>query len=475
MTVTNEVLDYSDKLRYLYANSIRNPVFFAENMLQVVVYKHNIEYINDLHRFILYRGGRKAGKSLSTAIKLVHYAYFGNYLLTKAEQRADVVVMAPSQQQTDPIMGHVKGLIKGSPFLAPRILKDNEDEIHLKYADGTGFARIMTRPIGTTGQSGRGYEPNVLAMDEIAFIPRKAVIATIPSGVATKTHIMLTSTPYGDAGYFYEKCVAAKAGNARCRGNGYDAPEGKWTQYYVPSTDNPDVANDQDYLDELKTLTHDEWETEVMGNFVSGGDMLFAREHLEKAFGDYTRPQKYRLYMGVDVARRGKDETVITVIAVDSKDRVYVEYCKSLKRSTIPETAREVERVYDMHSKLGGIDRIFYDSTALGAGAFDISQEVGLPVVEVVFTLQKKAKLYVNLVSLFEKANIKIGPNEKLMRQLGYMKKEYTQNHLKPQTEDHDDYPDSLALACMAVLSDEEFELIRDDKGKPMHMDQMFN
>ena len=46
MTVTNEVLDYSDKLRYLYANSIRNPVFFAENMLQVVVYKHNVEYIN---------------------------------------------------------------------------------------------------------------------------------------------------------------------------------------------------------------------------------------------------------------------------------------------------------------------------------------------------------------------------------------------------------------------------------------------
>ena len=475
MTVELSIMEDAEKARALFTNSIKSPVYFIEKMIGMKVYEHNKDYVNDMNQFLIYRAGRKSGKSLSTSFKIVYYAYFANYLLHKCERKCDVIIIAPSQHQTDAIMGHVKDLIGRSPFLADNVIKNNEDEVQLLYADGSGYSRIITRPIGTTGQSGRGYEPNVLVLDEVAWIPRKAIIATVPSGMATKARIILNSSPYGDSGYLFEKCSVAKAGNARAKEDGFHNPQGKWIQYYVPSTDNPDIKNDQDYLDEMKTMTHDEYETEVMGRFVSGGDALFAREHLLKAYGDYSMPQNYNLYMGIDVARKGKDETVITVIAVDSKDRIYVVYCKSLKRSTIPETAREVERVYDMWSKQGGINRIFYDATALGAGAFDISQESGLPVVEVTFTLQQKAKLYVNLVSLFEMHNIKIGPNDNLFRQLSYMKKDYTQNYLKPVTEDHDDYADSLALACMAVVADEEFDLVRRVDGSPINIDRLFN
>ena len=78
-----------------------------------------------------------------------------------------------------------------------------------------------------------------------------------------------------------------------------------------------------------------------------------------------------------------------------------------------------------------------------------------LPVRGVVFTLQEKAEMYKNLRLIFENHKIKLKQFNKLIYQLSYLRREYTESGImKIKSDDHDDYPDSLALACRAVSND---------------------
>ena len=75
-----------------------------------------------------------------------------------------------------------------------------------------------------------------------------------------------------------------------------------------------------------------------------------------------------------------------------------------------------------------------------------------MPVRGVVFSLQEKAEMYKNLRLLFENHKIKMKEINKLVYQLSYLRREYTETGImKIRSEEHDDYPDSLVLACRAV------------------------
>ena len=79
-------------------------------------------------------------------------------------------------------------------------------------------------------------------------------------------------------------------------------------------------------------------------------------------------------------------------------------------------------------------------------------KEQGSPVRGVVFTMQEKAVMYRTLRLLFENHRVKIKDINKLIYQLSYIRREYTETGImKIKSDEHDDYPDSLALACKAV------------------------
>ena len=81
-----------------------------------------------------------------------------------------------------------------------------------------------------------------------------------------------------------------------------------------------------------------------------------------------------------------------------------------------------------------------------------MSREQGSPVRGVIFSLQEKAEMYKNLRLLFENHKIKLKQINKMVYQLSYLRREYTETGImKIKSDEHDDYPDSLALACKAV------------------------
>ena len=61
-------------------------------------------------------------------------------------------------------------------------------------------------PVGDTGESLRGYTTHMAIIDEAGYIPEVVYDAFLPSTATTRARILLTSTPRGKSGAFYNAC-----------------------------------------------------------------------------------------------------------------------------------------------------------------------------------------------------------------------------------------------------------------------------
>lgn len=465
---TKEQEDFRKQLMDTVLKCKAEPALFAEKFLGYAPYEYNKGYLNANDKWIVYRAGRKVGKTMTTAAKVLHFSWFAPFMLDTIQDRCEIVIVAPTQNQANIMFDMIKTLVNRSPILKSYVVKSKADEMWIRFINGGGMTKIYTRASGDKGDSIRGYVPHVIIVDECAFVKRQVLTALIPAGIATDARVWLTSTPFGKAGYFYEACMNARAGNQKLKDNGWDKEDGRWLQFHVSSLENPLVAKNPDALEELKTLTKDEYRLEVLGEFAEVGNALIPRELIMQAVGDYKLPADIRYEIGIDIARSGKDETVYIVIAVDSKNNVYVREAYSEESSTMVNVvgkAGEYARKYSTQ-----LETIYMDETGLGAGAVDLALSQNMPVRGVMFSLQEKERMYNTLVTLFENGRIKLGSQTKLAYQLSYLQKDYTpNNNLRVVSEEHDDFPDALALACKAVYSGDAWHLLdnKDQFGKP--------
>ncbi len=411
---------------------------FSEIFLNHKLFDYNKKYVNCQDRFIVYRSGRQVGKTMSTAVKTVHFALFAPLLLKTVTNDCTIVIAAPTQNQATIMFDRIRSLLINSEFLKGYIVRNTQTEMWVKYLDDTGMTRIVTRATGETGVSLRGYSPHVIIADECSFIKTEILRAFLPSGMATQARVWLTSTPFSKSGYFYEACQNAKPKN----------PEGMWTEFHVKSTENPLVQEDPTFIEEIKKLTREEYVQEVEGEFLDIGDALIPNSLIADAVVDKVMKGNVRYFMGVDVARTGRDETVYTICGVDDNDHVFVEHVEAESQSNVVDVCgRMGEFVRDYK-----IETVYVDETGLGGGLIDLARERGLPARGIMFTLQEKATMYKNLRLLFENKRITIKDVSKLVYQLSYLRREYTETGImKIKSDEHDDYPDSLVLACRAV------------------------
>ena len=256
--------------------------------------------------------------------------------------------------------------------------------------------------------------------------------------MATHARVWLTSTPFSKSGYFYEACMNSKPSN----------PDGMWREFHVKSTDSPLIQEDPTFVEEIKKLTRDEYVQEVEGEFLDIGNALIPNALIKEAITDYSPKGRVNYYMGVDIARTGRDETVFTIVGVDENDIVFVEEVIAESQSNVVDVCGRVGDLCRDYK----IESVFVDETGLGGGLVDLAREQEIPVRGVVFSLQEKAEMYKNLRLLFENHRIKLKDINKLVYQLSYLRREYTETGImKIRSDEHDDYPDSLVLACRAM------------------------
>lgn len=429
------------------AECAQTPSKFSEIFLDHKVFDYNKKYVDCRDRFIVYRSGRQVGKTTSTAVKAIHFAFFAPVMLETVKNECTIVIAAPTQNQATIMFDKIRGLIMDNDFLKGYVVRNTQTALWVSFLDGNGVSKIITRATGETGIGLRGYSPHVIIADECSFIKTDILKAFLPSGMATQARVWLTSTPFSKAGYFYEACMNSKPAN----------PTGLWTQFHVKSTDNPLIQQDPSYIEEIKRLTREEYVQEVDGEFLDIGDALFPNSILMEAIGDYTPKGRVKYYMGLDVARTGRDETVFTIVGVDENDNVFVEEIESESQSNVVQVAGRIKEYTDKYN----LETVYVDETGLGGGLIDLARAQGSPVRGVMFTLQEKAKMYGDLRMLFENHRIKIREINKMIYQLSYLRREYTETGImKIKSDEHDDYPDSLALACRAVAGGDSWHVL---------------
>ena len=399
---------------------------------------YNKRYVDCNDRFIVYRSGRQVGKTMSTAVKAIHFAFFAPLMLKTVKDECTIVIAAPTQNQATIMFDRIRSLIVNNEFLKGYIVRNTQSEMWVRYLDNTGMSKIITRATGETGTTLRGYSPHVIIADECSFIKTSILRAFLPSGMATQARVWLTSTPFSKSGYFYEACMNSKPKN----------PDGMWREFHVKSLENPLIQEDPTFIEEIKRLTKEEYVQEVEGEFLDIGNSLIPNSLIMEAISDKMPKGRLRYYMGVDIARTGMDETVYTLIGVDEEDNVFVESAEAEAQSNVVDVAG---RVGDLVAQYR-IETVFVDETGLGGGLVDLGRSNGLPMRGVIFSVQEKAEMYKNLRLLFENHRIKLKDINKLVYQLSYLRREYTETGImKIRSDEHDDYPDSLVLACKAI------------------------
>ena len=415
-----------------------SPSKFSETFLNHKVFDYNKKYVDCDERFIVYRSGRQVGKTMSTAVKAVHFAFFAPLMLETVKNECTIVIAAPTQNQATIMFDRIRSLIIHNEFLKGYIVRNTQSEMWVKFLNNEGMSKIITRATGETGTTLRGYSPHVIIADECSFIKTSILRAFLPSGMATQAKVWLTSTPFSKSGYFYAACMNSRPKN----------PDGMWREFHVKSLENPLIQKDPTFIEEIKRLTKEEYVQEVEGEFLDIGNALIPNSLIMEAITDKHPKGQVRYYMGVDVARSGIDETVFTIVGVDEEETVFVQHVEAESQSN----------VVDVCGRIGGlvasyrIETVYVDETGLGGGLVDLGREQGLPIRGIVFSLQEKATMYKNLRLLFENKRIKLQDINKLIYQLSYLRREYTETGImKIRSEEHDDYPDSLVLACRAV------------------------
>jgi len=221
------------------------------------------------------------------------------------------------------------------------------------------------------------------------------------------------------------------------------------------------ASSDEEVLDLIKGTSKAAERQELLGEFLDGGNAIVPYNLLQESLMEYDKRPKFEYYeAGVDTSGKGKDETVITIIGVTEDGRVFPVDCYSeltTDQVLLGDKIKEFNNIYNFR-------RIYYDETGMGDTLGDIIRDKypTLPIYGVNFK-SEKTELYVNLERLFEEYTSIKGRriinltlltglhSDKMLEQVSHMYWDYGKykdQSPKARSDNHDDYPDSLALSC---------------------------
>lgn len=331
------------------------------------------EEILDEKGNILFAKGRRIGATYIFALKAVEHL-IDNY---NKHPLSQIVCVSLTEDQAQLIIAFAtiyatkeyKNLIgkgKDKPTLNRLILKIR------------GNRRILlARPVGNTGDSARGFEGQILMVDEAPRMPKSFWVAAKPILATTGGKIWMWGTFEGQEGYFwdrFEEVYHRKLEDAR---------------FKVFHKDTEDVANNrelsetwtlkerEDFIkflkDEKNDMTEQEYLQEYMG-IASADRKRFYDENLiiEITTGKRMKLEYGKNYLGVDIARMGYDNSAFQV--VNENDNVYKHIEQVLTSKTL---TTETERTIVEIAERFRVMKIGLDAGAgtLGVSVLDHLQE----------------------------------------------------------------------------------------------------
>jgi len=362
------------------------------------------------------RSGRQVGKSTVVSVKAARFAI--------ENSKRTILVIASVERQAYLLFEKILSYLINhhENMICKGVKRPTKHKINLKNG-----SVIYSLPTGLTGHGIRGYTIDLLIADEAAFIPEEVWTAVTPMLAVTKGNIWLLSTPHGREGYFYS-CFNDE----------------NFTAFHVTSEECP--RKNQAFLDsEKKRMSKVQYAQEYLGEFIDELQQFFPLKLIERCMTvsrENSRVTPFSktsadIYLGIDVARQGGDETVLLSLKLNENDKLSMidMYCTT--ENKITDTYRDIikfDKQYDY-------SKIYIDDGGLGVGVFDMLMEDDntryktIPINNSARPLDKdktrkkkilKEDLYTNLLRLMEQDKIRLFNDSNIMLSLKSIQYEYT-------------------------------------------------
>lgn len=465
-----------------------NPVLFAEKVCRAWPYWYQKSILLCDSKNISVRQSRQTGKTWILALKALHAAYAKPGAIDPDDEYV-IMIFAPTQKQSGIMFSRISSIINTSPVLN----NDIENMIQTKITFKNGSV-IYNYPIGEYGDNVRGFSVNILIIDEAAYIKDVAYDSITPSLLATDGALWLISTPKARYGHFYntfKKGLDYKDYWKRRQANytgiskynkedeiirqGLYDHAGQSVTFWFPYTVGQEVKrrnkkgeiiNVPQITDRIiqyarSTMHPVKFAKEYLAMFVDESNMYFPLELLVNSTDNYpirSGPLPgYTYFMGVDFAKV-QDYYIALVLesppAEEEESLRVVYWQQELKRDysiTIPRTA-QIARMF-------GAKTLYCDATGVGAPNVEklTTMLQGISKVEgIVMSNKRQNEMYANVFELLGSGKLRLpASNTELLNQMQLITMEELpggQIRIAAAEGNHDDYPDALALACLATL-----------------------
>jgi len=419
------MLKYLFPLLFKINNRPFKPYFYQLKIAEPIYYKK--------HKRIIITATTRAGKTLILALTSILYA------LKYPNSR--ILIIAPTYDQAKIMMNYIIQHLFDNDFLLSQIAnRDLRTEVSKQKITFNNMSTIEIFSAQGEAERLMGIGGDLIIVDESALVSDEVF--------RTRILRMLGDNP---------DSILIEIGNPIHLNHFYEHWNDK--NFYKIHISWQDCVREgrltKEFVEEQKrNLT--EWEFKMLydAEFVDvGEENIFRVSWIERAKNNNFIFDKKEYICGVDVARYGKDETVITILSTDG-ERYKIEKIINFTKSditTICGTLINLNKQYNFK-------HIVVDDVGIGAGVTDFLREQNINVYPFnagskPYNPQRfdnlKSETVWRLKDLFENNLIQIMENKKLILQLLAWKLKITSlGKIKiVDPDDSPDYADSLMLA----------------------------
>lgn len=361
---------------------------------------------------------RQAGKSILAIVALEYFAFKNEgsigYLLEPTLSQSRRVF----KQMVKSLGGEESPVIKSSNATLLELELFNGSQVIFKSAEQKEALRGAT------------VKNSILVIDEGAFVEDDIYFVLDPIVDATKSPVMIISTPLFLSGEFYERYKRGREGNKFVKS--YD-----WSEYDTSALLDPEKL--EYYRENMSPL---KFRSEILGEFIEEGSYIFG--DIGKCVDSKAAANAVPVYAGIDWG--GGDGGNSTVLTLISKDRV-VRECLRWKDF---DSVDLVDVIAEEITKRG-LKRVQVEKNSIGKTFYDmLKRKVPAGMLKLFITTNdSKREIIEELIKAFQKGTITIPDDPTLKKQLQHYAQEKTKTGYTYNGADgvEDDYVMSLAFA----------------------------
>ena len=361
---------------------------------------------------------RQAGKSILAIVALEYFAFKNEgsigYLLEPTLSQSRRVF----KQMVKSLGGEDSPVIKSSNATLLELELFNGSQVIFKSAEQREALRGAT------------VKNSILIIDEGAFIEDDIYFILDPIVDATKSPVMIISTPLFLSGEFYERYKRGREGNKFVKS--YD-----WSSYDTSALLDPEKL--EYYRENMSPL---KFRSEILGEFIEEGSYIFG--NIDKCVDNKAAANAVPVYAGIDWG--GGDGGNSTVLTLISKDRVVRECLRWKDFDSVDLVDVIAEEINSRN-----LTRVQVEKNSIGKTFYDmLKRKVPAGKLKLFITTNdSKREIIEELIKAFQKGTITIPDDPTLKKQLQHYAQEKTKTGYTYNGADgvEDDYVMSLAFA----------------------------